>query len=40
MDISTPTSLNHSGLSHNSDSFLGIPIESSTLDALATKRRR
>ncbi|XP_020280287.1 microspherule protein 1 [Pseudomyrmex gracilis] len=39
MDISTPTSLNHSGLSHNSDSFLGIPIESSTLDALATKRR-
>lgn len=39
MDISTPTNLNHSGLAHNTDGFLGIPIESAALDALATKRR-
>jgi len=39
MDIST-SNLNHTGLAHNADGFLGIPIESSALDALATKRRR
>jgi len=40
MDISSSTNLNHTGLTHNTDGFLGIPIESSALDALATKRRR
>lgn len=40
MDISTTTSVNHSVLPHNTDGFLGIPMESSALHALATKRRR
>lgn len=38
MDIPTASSVNH-GFSHSSDNFLNIPIESSSLDALSTKRR-
>lgn len=39
MSISTPTNVNHSGHSHTGEGFLNIPVESSNLDALATKRR-
>lgn len=39
MSISTPTNVNHSGHSHSGEAFLNIPVESSNLDALATKRR-
>ncbi|XP_076640124.1 microspherule protein Rcd5 isoform X2 [Colletes latitarsis] len=38
MDIPTPSSLNH-GFSHGNDGFLNIPIESTNLDPLSTKRR-
>ncbi|XP_046825267.1 microspherule protein 1 isoform X4 [Vespa crabro] len=39
MSISTSTNVNHSGHSHSGEAFLNIPVESSNLDALATKRR-
>ncbi|KAG7210250.1 hypothetical protein KM043_011798 [Ampulex compressa] len=35
----TASNVNHTGLSHNTDGFLNIPLEASTLDALSTKRR-
>ncbi|XP_017795325.1 PREDICTED: microspherule protein 1-like [Habropoda laboriosa] len=39
MDVPTPSNVNH-GFSHNADGFLNIPIESTNLDPLSTKRRR
>ncbi|XP_012278596.1 microspherule protein 1 [Orussus abietinus] len=39
MDISPSSSMNHGSMSHDADSFLNIPVESPSLDALATKRR-
>lgn len=39
MDIPTPSNVNH-GFSHSADGFLNIPLESTNLDALSTKRRR
>ncbi|XP_015597478.1 microspherule protein 1 [Cephus cinctus] len=39
MDISSSSSMTATGLSHDTDGFLNLPIESPTQDALATKRR-
>lgn len=40
MDISSSSSINVSGISHDADSFLTMPVESPNSDALAIKRRR